>query len=81
MNKIRVNGFIRISKQAAKKRYEAQQLVVITPCKCAPGNKWCIENRMFNVGGRTFDQYVNEWSYYNCNSELGRYPAFYVKEA
>lgn len=81
MNNIRVNGFIRISKQAAKKRYEAQQHVIIIPCKCVPGNAWSIGNRMYNVGGRTFDQYVNEWSYYNCNSELGRYPAFYVKEA
>ena len=81
MNRIRVNGFIRISRQAAKKRYEAQQHVIIIPCKCAPGNKCSIGNRMYNTGGRTFDQYINEWSYYNCNSELGRYPAFYVKEA
>lgn len=81
MNQIRVNGFIRISKQAACKRYEDQQLVVIVPCKCVPGNKYGIENRMYNVGGRTFDQYINEWSFYNCNNELGRYPAFYVREA
>lgn len=81
MHQIHVNGFIRISKQEAKKRYEAQQHVIIIPCKCVPGNKWCIGNRMYNVGGRTFEQYLNEWSYYNCNSELGRYPAFYVKEA
>lgn len=81
MKQIRVNGFIRISKQAARKRYEACQNVIIIPCRCAPGNAWGIGNRMYNVGGRTFEQYINEWSYYNCNSELGRYPAFYVKEA
>ena len=81
MNQIRVNGFIRISKQAARKRYEAGQNVIIIPCKCIPGNKWYIGNRMYNTGIRSFDEYITRWMVYSCNSELGRYPAFYVKEA
>ena len=28
-----------------------------------------------------FDDYVFRFQYYNCNNELGYYPAFYVKDA
>lgn len=33
---------------------------------------WCKED---------FNNYVNEFVYYNCNAEMGNYPAFYVKES
>lgn len=28
---------------------------------------------------REFDTVVNAFTFYNCNAETGRYPAFYVK--
>ena len=30
--------------------------------------------------GRDFDALINEFEYYNCTSETGRYTAFYLME-
>lgn len=29
---------------------------------------------------KDFEKIVNEYSYYNCNSELGKYPAYYITD-
>lgn len=69
----------RINKATARKLYNAKKAVTIIPCKCHPGGAWFTGFEMENDGSRTFDQFVNEFTYYNCNYELGTYPAFYVE--
>lgn len=69
----------RINKTTARKLYNAKKAVLIIPCKCRPGGAWLTGFEMENDGSRTFDQFVNEFTYYNCNYELGKYPAFYVE--
>lgn len=31
------------------------------------------------ISKREFETVVNAFRFYNCNGEMGRYPAFYVK--
>ena len=90
------NGYIRISKAKARKIYNNGGYIFMLPCKVSPAfNPWIIPARFnksefctaANVGidtvvprNREFETVVNCYSYYNCNNELGKYPAFYVME-
>ena len=69
----------KITKSVARKLYAQKKSFIIVPCKCAPTSTFAIEMKpgwMF----RNFDVFYNEFYFYNCNPETGRYPAFYVKE-
>lgn len=68
----------KINKTVARKLFNSKKPVIIIPCKCHPGGVWFTGFEMENDGSRSFDQFVNEFTYYNCNSELGNRPAFYV---
>lgn len=70
----------RIDKRAARKLFNEKKPVLIIPHKCAPGGVWFTGIEMENDGSRTFDEFCNEFIYYNCNSQTGKYPAFYVEE-
>ena len=74
----------RISKAAARKLWENNSNFIIVPCKLSPYGLGAldtscdlstedIDNR------RSFDKLINEFTFYNCNSETGRYPAFYIE--
>ena len=69
----------RIRKNAARALFEQHKPVIIIPCKCRIGSAWFTGHEMVNDGSRGFDQFVNEFSYYNCNYETGYYPAFYTE--
>lgn len=74
----------RVSKRRAGSAYEAGNDVIITPVYVDPFNMWHPHARINNKRRQgvdvTFDSIVNEYEYYNCNSsELGRYPAYYVR--
>ena len=66
----------RIDKRTARKLYNNNLPVIITPCKCFPS--WFVSFEMVN-GDQSFDEYVNNFTYYNCCYELGYYPAFYIE--
>ena len=72
----------RIDKRKARKMYNAGQEVGIIPCKCNPASIWFNGFTMINDPSqeetRDFDSYVNEFEYFNCNAEMGRYAAFYL---
>lgn len=75
MNKISVGGFTRITRKEARKRYNAGEVVRLCAVKLSPVNMW----GCFADCCREFDTVVNAFTFYNCNVETGRYPAFYVK--
>ena len=97
MNKNTISGFIRISKQEARSRYNAGEIIRICPVKCSPVNSWGMfadiqKERYPVIGGdgfntvvprnREFETVVNAYIYYNCGyAETGKYPAFYITEA
>lgn len=82
----------RITKNEARKRWEEGKPFIVIPCKCTPYEPsnylngyhyktWAMaENVESSVVSDyiTFDALVNEFEYYNCNFETGRYPAFYI---
>ena len=77
-------SWMRISKRRARSEYENGRDVIITPAFVDPFNIWRPHTRISNKRqwgvDVTFDSIINEYEYYNCNSnELGRYPAYYVR--
>ena len=83
MNAINIAGYKRISKQAARKRFAAGLVTYAFPSNIRPGNMWIPEYPFSqdDAQGRTFDQVITKYEYYNCNhAETGRYTAFYVRE-
>lgn len=94
MRKISVDGFTRISKREAERRYNAGETVRMCACNMSPVNVWgafadCKKTEFSVVGdngfntivprNREFETVINAFRFYNCNYETGRYPAFYVK--
>lgn len=79
MNKVETHNLIRISKKEAKKLYESGQNVIIVACKMNPENHFLPSPIMNKIlcHNESFEVWVNSFTYYNCNNETGRYPAFY----
>ena len=74
-------GSIRINKITASKFISADYTVKLLPSKTRLGNPWIepfpINKTELESNDRTFDNFINEYAFYNCNSELGTYPHFY----
>lgn len=79
---IEYNGtyFKQIRKDVAKNYYNNGRSIYAMPCKMRPCRSWGGPNwwnKEYN-DGKPFDTLYNEYSYYNCNSETGRYIHFYI---
>lgn len=93
MKNINVGGFQRIHKAKAKSLYRQGNTVYMIPVNMRPDNMFMPampfsnrlsndnDNGMFGNVASTFEKRVNAYTYYNCNAETGKYPAFYIKEA
>ena len=94
MTKLVFNGYKRISKKAAEKLYNAGQIIRICSVKISPVNVWnffadCQRDSLTEISSdgfnttlarnKEFETVVNAFTFYNCNNETGRYPAYYVK--
>lgn len=69
----------KINKTTARKLYNEKKSFIMVPCKIRPDGMFAVELKpgwMF----RNFDVMYNEFLYYNCNPETGKYIAFYTKE-
>ena len=69
----------RINKRVARKLFNEGKTLWITACNMRPEcgllmNAGTYENELAD-----FDTFVNSFTYYNCNNETGRYPAFYIE--
>lgn len=67
----------RINKSQARKLHAQHQSYIIVPCKCAPTSMFAVKVQP-GWCDRNFDTLVNEFTFYNCNSELGRYIHYYA---
>ena len=72
---------VKIRKDTARKLFNDGKELIIIPCKCAPGGMWLTGFRICknNLENADFDRLINEFEYYNCNAELGRYTSFYIE--
>lgn len=78
----------------AKKRGDQITNVELYPSKCGPANQVWVKgmnialtapsvskDSIYTENGTTaFERDINNFSYYNCNSELGKRVHFYVKD-
>lgn len=80
-----MSEYVRISKRKARNLFYKGQTIWLLPCKCRVGDVWI---RMYEINLNSlksadfndFDSFINNYIYYNCNYELGYYPAYYIKE-
>ena len=80
MLKVKKNKYKRIRKDEARRLYDEGIDIYLLPWKVYPDDNhpWI---RPYKMDGRSFDENVNEFEYYNCNiAELGYYAACYIKE-
>ena len=80
-----MNEYKKINKRVAKKLIDKGYTVHVVACKVRPyNNMWIapaeINKTKLSEYGVTFDQFINEFTFYNCNSELGYYPGYYLPE-
>lgn len=68
----------RIQKRTAAKLYNAKKELYIIPHKCNINSIWLTGCEIIN-NGLPFEQLINNFIYYNCNNELGKYPAYYME--
>lgn len=84
MRAITINGFRRISKADARKRYDNGEMIRLCPVKFRPDNMAGFFGDIYKDSRLTekdFDKTVRMFEYYNCqDSRSGYYAAFYVKE-
>lgn len=88
MNKIYVDvpslGLMeRVNKNTARNLYYQGYRIVVTPYKMRLDGPWSRPYLLRSENPKTedlnmFDRIIRNFEFYNCNSELGRYAAYYV---
>lgn len=75
---------VRIGKKQARKLYNTGKTVYLAACNANLKSRWIhpfmINSTNVDCDGQSFDSVVNAFEYYNCNSELGKYAAYYVEQ-
>mgnify|MGYP003391799617 FL=1 len=74
---------VKIRKNTARKLFNEGHALIIIPCNCSPNGFWVKGFRICKtkLENSDFDRLINEFEYYNCNSELGRYTHYYIEGA
>ena len=72
---------VKIRKNTARKLFNEGHELIIIPCNCSPNGFWVKGFRICKtkLENSDFDRLINEFEYYNCNSELGRYTHYYIE--
>ena len=72
----------RITKDIARKAYNAGKHVLLIPCKMNPASVWFPASECYIDSAQecnpAFDVLLKEYEYYSCNNHTGRYTAFYI---
>lgn len=68
-----------IQKRTAKKLFDAGEDIYIQTCNFRPFDVWSSCAVINNKEDDAFSAIVNNFEYYNCNSETGYYTTFYKK--
>lgn len=85
MKRYETNGYKRITKTTARKLFNNNVIIYLLPCKASLNSYWfspyevCKIDMVLNDTFSSFDAMINSFEYYNCNSETGKYTAFYIK--
>lgn len=75
---------VQIAKQRARRLYEQGKTVYLQSCNMRFNTMWqsaChISKDNERWAEQDFDKIVNEYTYYNCDRERGKYPNYFVKK-
>ena len=86
------NGFKRVAKKTAERRYNSGETIYLCAHNLRPGGPWHPEAAVsksniddcgyqrFVASDDEFESVVSQFAYYNCNTCAGRYPAYYIRE-
>lgn len=64
----------KLDKRVARRKFIEGETIRLVPSNCA---YFMLYIEISKSSGRSFDQLVNEFEYYNCNTEMGKYTHFY----
>jgi hypothetical protein len=80
MRKVENELYKRVSKKTARRVYNEGGVVMIVAHRLNP---WSIFQPAITIlqDEHTFDWWVNDYQWYNCNYETGYYCAYYIKKA
>jgi hypothetical protein len=70
-----------VQKRTARKLFQEGEMIYLCPCNMHFDSAWqtpIVISKAESLGF-TFDQLCNDYEYFNCDSERGRYVRFYVK--
>lgn len=71
-----------INRRKAKRLFEDGVEIFVVPCKMKLYSPWS-EPMKIGEGAfviRTFNSFINEFEYYNCNSETGSYTHYFTED-
>ena len=73
----------RVQKRTAERLFlQEGKRIYIIPHKCRIDNMWILPFEITKVHTlEGFRHVVSAYEYYNCNSELGKYVSYYIREA
>lgn len=81
MNRHETNNLIRVNKIIARRLYNLGFDVGLCPSKANPESPWGLMSKFNKYNyDNSFDDLCSCFIWYNCNTELGKYPAFYVEK-
>lgn len=85
MNELTIKGYQRISKPNARNRFADGATIYICPNKINPANPMFppvairYDSEADIPAEKAFDNFINDYSFFNCFHEVGNYPAYYIK--
>lgn len=71
--------WVRVTKNQARATYNSGLTVLLCPVKMRPFSPWHLEMYVVKSEWCEFDAAISCFEHYNCDSETGRYTAFYVQ--
>lgn len=82
MRNLDTEKYIRIRKDVARRLFNEGRMIYLTPSNitASDSSPWIKPYAINNRSGKTFDDLVNRYEYYNCNWELGYYTNFWINE-
>ena len=72
---------VRVNKTKARKMYNQGKQVYLIQDMMRLDNAWQSPCPIDNKNGRDFDGIVNEFRFYNCDSERGQGVKYFVKQS
>lgn len=74
-----IHDYKRVDKRVARRLYNEGQNIYLVPCKCNVHSMFTLRTADYMEKAYSFDTVVNEFEWYNCDSERGNYTMFFIK--